>query len=274
MQVIKVNGKEIELEKATSVEVYLESAGYQMKRIAVELNGEILPKNEYADRMLEEGDCMEVVTTKVLTKEEIQAALEERHSPEKQKKLSEGRVTIAGLGGLGSNVAYALARIGVGHLHLIDFDVVDITNLNRQQYFIEHIGMYKTDALKSLLQRINPYIDIQTDCVKVTEENLISLFENAGIICEAFDNPEAKAMLVNGILEHFPEKRLVSASGMAGYGSSNAILTKRLMNNFYLCGDQVTEPTYGNGLMAPRVAICAAHEANMITRLLLGEEEI
>lgn len=132
-------------------------------------------------------------TTKVLTKEEIQAALEERHSPEKQKKLSEGRVTIAGLGGLGSNVAYALARIGVGHLHLIDFDVVDITNLNRQQYFTEHIGMYKTDALKSLLQKINPYIDIQTDCIKVTEENLISLFENAGIICEAFDNPEAKS---------------------------------------------------------------------------------
>ena len=148
-------------------------------------------------------------TTKVLTKEEIQAALEERHSPEKQKKLSEGRVTIAGLGGLGSNVAYALARIGVGHLHLIDFDVVDITNLNRQQYFTEHIGMYKTDALKSLLQKINPYIDIQTDCIKVTEENLISLFENAGIICEAFDNPEAKAMLVNGILEHFLQKNFI-----------------------------------------------------------------
>ena len=86
---------------------------------------------------------------KVLSKEAIVAALNERHSPEKQKLLSAGRVAIAGLGGLGSNVAYALARIGVGHLHLIDFDVVDITNLNRQQYFMEHIGMYKTDALKS-----------------------------------------------------------------------------------------------------------------------------
>ncbi|EKC70984.1 protein containing UBA/THIF-type NAD/FAD binding fold domain protein, partial [human gut metagenome] len=101
-------------------------------------------------------------------KEEIMAALNERHSPEKQALLSEGRVAIAGLGGLGSNVAYALARIGVGHLHLIDFDVVDITNLNRQQYFMEHLGMYKTDALKSLLLKINPYLDIQTDCVKVT----------------------------------------------------------------------------------------------------------
>ena len=207
-------------------------------------------------------------------KEEIETALNERHSPEKQKLLSAGQVTIAGLGGLGSNVAYSLARIGVGHLHLIDFDVVDITNLNRQQYFMEHIGMYKTDALKSLLLKINPYLDIRTDCVKVTEENLKELFADAQIVCEAFDNPVAKAMLVNGILEHFPEKKLVSATGMAGYESSNIISTKRMMKNFYLCGDRVTEPTYGNGLMAPRVAICAGHEANMLTRLLLGEEDV
>ena len=209
-----------------------------------------------------------------LTKEEIYTALDERHSPETQKLLSAGNVAVAGLGGLGSNVAYALARIGVGHLHLIDFDVVDITNLNRQQYFMEHIGMYKTDALKSLLLKINPYLDIRTDCVKVTDDNLQELFADATIVCEAFDNPEAKAMLVNGILEHFPEEKLVSATGMAGYGSSNTIITKRIMKNFYLCGDGVTAPTYGHGLMAPRVAICAAHEANMITRLILGEEEI
>ena len=170
-----------------------------------------------------------------LTKEEIYTALDERHSPETQKLLSAGNVAVAGLGGLGSNVAYALVRIGVGHLHLIDFDVVDITNLNRQQYFMEHIGMYKTDALKSLLLKINPYLDIRTDCVKVTDDNLQELFADATIVCEAFDNPEAKAMLVNGILEHFPEKKLVSATGMAGYGSSNTIITKRIMKNFYLC---------------------------------------
>ena len=113
---------------------------------------------------------------KILTKEEIKAALEERHSPEIQEKLSAGRVAIAGLGGLGSNVAYSLTRIGVGHLHLIDFDVVDITNLNRQQYFMEHLGMLKTDALESLLKKINPYLDIQTDCVRVTEDNIRELF--------------------------------------------------------------------------------------------------
>ena len=214
------------------------------------------------------------MTNQKLTREQINAALNERHSPETQAILSEGNVAIAGLGGLGSNIAYSLARIGVGHLHLIDFDVVDITNLNRQQYFLEHLGMHKTDALKSLLLKINPYLDIRTDCVKVTEENLTELFKDNEIICEAFDRPEAKAMLVNGILEHFPEKKLVSASGMAGYGSSNTIRTQRIMKNFYLCGDRSTEPAPGKGLMAPRVAICAAHEANMITRLILGEEDI
>lgn len=211
---------------------------------------------------------------KILTKEEIKAALEERHSPEIQEKLSAGRVAIAGLGGLGSNVAYSLTRIGVGHLHLIDFDVVDITNLNRQQYFMEHLGMPKTDALESLLKKINPYLDIQTDCIRVTEDNIRELFGEWDIVCEAFDDPSAKAMLVNGILECFPEKKLVSASGMAGFGSSNSIVTKKVSDNFYLCGDRVSAPEYGRGLMAPRVAICAAHEANMITRLILGEEDV
>ena len=114
-----------------------------------------------------------MASERILSKEEIETALNERHSPEKQKLLSVGQVTIAGLGGLGSNVAYSVARIGVGHLHLIDFDVVDITNLNRQQYFMEHIGMYKTDALKSLLLKINPYLDIRTDCVKVTDDAVL-----------------------------------------------------------------------------------------------------
>lgn len=208
------------------------------------------------------------------SKTEIYEALNERHSAETQEKLSKGRVAIAGLGGLGSNVAFALVRIGVGHLHLIDFDKVDLTNLNRQQYFMEHVGMYKTDALKSELLRINPYLDIRTDCLRVTEGNLTELFTQDDIVCEAFDVPENKAMLVNGILEHFPEKKLISASGMAGYQSSNLIRTRRITKNFYLCGDEVTEPTYGKGLMAPRVAICAAHEANMITRLILGEEDV
>ena len=213
-------------------------------------------------------------STKIFSKEDIDQALWERHSLETQEKLSSGRVAIAGLGGLGSNVAFALARIGVGHLHLIDFDRVDLTNLNRQQYFLKHVVRNKTDALKEQLLEINPYLEIITDCVRVTEENLIFLFQEEDIICEAFDDPDAKAMLACGILEHFPDKKLVSASGLAGYESSNLIHTRRVSRNFYLCGDEKTEAVYGRGLMAPLAALCAAHEANMITRLLLGEEDV
>lgn len=205
----------------------------------------------------------------MLTQKEIDEALELRHSHEVQQKLKNARVAIAGLGGLGSNVAFFLVRIGVGHLHLIDFDRVDITNLNRHQYLMEHIGMYKTDALLKELKEINPYLDITVDRVRVTEDNLADLFVQDDIICEAFDVPEAKAMLVNGILEVYPEKFLVAASGMAGYGDSNVIHTRKITERFYLCGDETTEVTYGNGLMAPRVAICAAHQANLITQLIL-----
>ena len=211
---------------------------------------------------------------KYFTNQQLQQALIERHSLEVQEKLNQGRVAIAGLGGLGSNVALSLVRIGVGHLHLIDFDVVDLSNLNRQQYFLEDIGKKKTDALTSILKKINPYLDIRSSCVRVTEENIPVLFTQETVICEAFDDPESKASLVNGILEHFPEKKLVAASGLAGYQSSNFIQTRRIAKNFYLCGDESTEAAYGRGLMAPRAALCAQHEANMITRLLLGEEDV
>ncbi len=208
-----------------------------------------------------------------VTREQLQEALRERHTPEVQERLDHARIAVAGLGGLGSHVASALARIGVGHLHLIDYDVVDITNLNRQQYTARHLGRYKTDALAEALREINPYLDIYTDCVKVTEDNLVSLFDRETIICEAFDRPQAKAMLANGILAHFPGKYLVAASGMAGYGSSNAVITRKAGKHFYLCGDGISNPESGYGLMAPRVMLCAAHQANMIVRLILGEEE-
>lgn len=202
------------------------------------------------------------------TEKEIYQVLNERHSPEVQKTLSAGRVAIAGLGGLGSNVAVALARIGVGHLHLIDFDRVDLTNLNRQQYMAAQIGMPKPQALKEELLAVNPYLDIRTDFVKLTEENIPELLKDDRYICEAFDVPEAKAMLTNRILERFPDKILVGASGMAGLGNSNEIRTRKVLPNYYLCGDGTSDVQTCGGLMAPRVMICAAHQANQILELI------
>ena len=208
----------------------------------------------------------------VLTKEEIDAALETRHSRTVQERLRAGKVAVAGLGGLGSNVAVSLARIGVGHLHLIDFDCVDITNLNRQQYFIHQIGMKKTEALKENLLQINPYLEIRTDCVKVEESNVRELLAEDRYICEAFDKAENKAMLVNAVLEHFPEKYLVAASGMAGFGDSNRIRTRKVTEHFYLCGDETSDAEKGICLTAARAALCAAHQANMIVSLILENE--
>ncbi len=204
------------------------------------------------------------------TKKQIDEALEYRHTKSVQDKISQAAVAVCGLGGLGSNIAFALARCGIGRLHLIDFDVVDLSNINRQQYGINQIGKPKPDALKEELLQINPYLDIHTDFIKLSEENIFNLLKEEEYICEAFDVPEQKAMLTNYILENMPDKYLVGASGMAGYGNSNAIVTKKIMSHYYLCGDGVSEINESQGLMAPRVMICAAHQANMILQLILN----
>ena len=127
-------------------------------------------------------------------------------------------LSICGLGGLGSNIAIALARAGIGRLILIDFDRVDITNLHRQQYKAEQIGMYKTVALAENLKEIAPYIELEAHTERITEENAVTLISDADVICEAFDDAECKAMLTNTVLSELPDKYLVAASGMAGIG--------------------------------------------------------
>lgn len=207
------------------------------------------------------------------SREVMREALNIRHGEDLQNKISAARVAVCGLGGLGSSIAIALARAGVGHLHLIDFDRVDLTNLNRQQYAVGQLGQYKTDALRETLSLVSPYCDVTCDTVQVTEENLPDLLRNEDYICEAFDRAEAKAMLVSGVLEHFPEKYLVAGSGLAGLGSANTIQTRRVSKRFYLCGDGTSDSSVGLGLVASRVLVCAAHEANMILRLIAGETE-
>lgn len=209
----------------------------------------------------------------VPSREVMREALNIRHGEDLQNKISAARVAVCGLGGLGSNIAIALARAGVGHLHLIDFDRVDLTNLNRQQYAVGQLGQYKTDALRETLSLVSPYCDVTCDTIQVTEENLPDLFKTEDYICEAFDRAEAKAMLVSGVLEHFPEKYLVAGSGLAGLGSANTIQTRRVSQRFYLCGDGTSDSSVGLGLVASRVLVCAAHEANMILRLIAGERE-
>ena len=202
------------------------------------------------------------------TKEEWNKALTKRHGKELQNAFSSATVAVCGLGGLGSNIAIALARAGIGKLILIDFDRVDLTNLHRQQYKADQIGMYKTDALAENLKEIAPYLLLDIHTVQMTEENTKSLLSGADIICEAFDNPEAKAMLAELVLTQMGDKYLVASSGMAGLYDANSIKTRKLTSKFYLCGDGKSDIADGIGLVSSRVMLCAAHQAHTVLRIL------
>ncbi|MBR4847694.1 MAG: sulfur carrier protein ThiS adenylyltransferase ThiF, partial [Phascolarctobacterium sp.] len=171
----------------------------------------------------------------------MQEELVKRCGSDAVNKLQQAKVAVVGLGGLGSNIAILFARMGIGHLHLIDFDKVDISNLHRQQYFVEQVGSYKTEALASTLRKINPYVELKASCVKLDEHNLEDLLKDEAIICEALDKAETKAVLVNGALGSFADKVMVTASGMAGLGEGNLIQARRISKNLYVCGDGVSD---------------------------------
>ena len=187
------------------------------------------------------------------------------------KKLKKTRVCILGLGGLGSNVAVLLARSGIGYLKLVDFDIVEASNLNRQQYRISHIGIKKTEAMKSIIREINPFVEVDILDIKVDRENIYSIVGDIEIVVEAFDRAETKAMTLEKLLTD-KNKIVVSASGMAGLGSANEIVTRKIKDNFYLIGDNYSDYEEYSGIMSTRVMICAAHQANMVLRLILGEK--
>ena len=207
----------------------------------------------------------------LISKEELERELVNRCGSVAVEKVRAARVAVVGLGGLGSNIAILLTRIGVGHLHLIDFDRVDVSNLHRQQYFVEQVGLYKTEALANTLRKINPYIDLELSCVKLDEHNLADLLKEEGIICEALDKAETKALLVNGVLGNFTDKIIVAASGMAGLDDGNLIQARRISKNLYLCGDGVSD-CESESLYAARVALCAAQQAHLVQRIILGLE--
>jgi sulfur carrier protein ThiS adenylyltransferase len=227
-----------------------------------------------SDSPLKQGDeIIFIQKGKLPPSEEFECLMMARHTPGIHQKIKKSVVGIAGLGGLGSAIAVALARVGVGRLILVDFDVVEPSNLNRQQYFVHQIGMSKVEALQENIAAINPYVRIQTYQEKLDRNNGERIFQEAEVVVEAFDRAEEKAMLINIVSEKMPDKYIVAASGVAGYGDSNEIKTVRFSSKIFIVGDQKTAAQPGVGLMAPRVGIVAHHQANTVLRILLGEEK-
>ncbi|HSR87773.1 MAG TPA: sulfur carrier protein ThiS adenylyltransferase ThiF, partial [Pontiella sp.] len=213
------------------------------------------------DVVLAEGDSVGLIRRgEIPPADELEALMVARHTPGVHEKIKGATAGVAGLGGLGSAIAVALARIGIGRLILADFDVVEPSNLNRQQYFIDQLGMSKADALVANLKRINPYVQYEAHCVKVTPENIAELFGGVDVMVEAFDRADQKAML----LQSFKGAPIVTASGLAGYGPGETIGVRKMGEHIYVVGDLETGAAPGCGLMAPRVGIAAHMQANLV----------
>ncbi len=182
--------------------------------------------------------------------------------------LAETRVGIAGAGGLGSSVAQHLVRSGLRHLVIADFDRVEASNLNRQFYFPDQIGMPKVAALAENLLRICPELVLATHPVRVTRANLTEIFEGCAVVVEAFDDPAAKKLLMETYL-HSPVF-VVSASGIGGWGAPETIRVRRIRPRFWLVGDGVSASGVEFPPLSPRVGIAAAMQADLVLEYLLG----
>jgi len=265
---IKVNEKEVSIPSTLSL--------FHLKD-QFKPNANVIIYNGFpltSDHPLKQGDEIVFIQKgETPSAEEIECLMMARHTPGVHQEVKRSIVAIAGLGGLGSAVAIALARIGVGTLILIDFDVVEPSNLNRQQYFLHQIGMPKVEALQENISNINPYVKILTYNKKLDRNNVEQVFKEADVVVEAFDRADEKAMLINAVSEKMSDKYVVAASGVAGYGDSNEIKTIRLSSKIFIVGDQETAAQPGIGLMTPRVGIVAHHQANIVLRILLGEEK-
>ncbi|MEM2983487.1 MAG: sulfur carrier protein ThiS adenylyltransferase ThiF [Candidatus Bathyarchaeia archaeon] len=263
---IRVNEKNLQVEEGTDLDFLRRT--FKPHADLIIYNG--FPRE--GNVRLKDGD--EIVFIKIgeiPSYDELEALMVARHTPGIHKRLKEATVGIAGLGGLGSTVAVALARVGIGRLVIADFDLVEPSNLNRQQYFVHQIGMWKVDAMKENLSMINPYIKVDAKKVVINPENIQEVFSGCSVVVEALDRAEMKEMLINSMMRKMPQCVVIAASGLAGYGPNNEIRTIKFAKNLYVVGDLVSSAQPGRGLMAPRVGIAAHHQANQVIRVLLGE---
>lgn len=220
---------------------------------------------------LTDGDRLVLIKLgEIPSNEELAHVLMARHTPGVYEKLQKAKVGIAGLGGLGSNIAVALVRSGIGSLTGVDFDLVEPSNINRQQYFLDQIGMEKSRALESTLKRISPLTVLDLHTIKVTEHNAAEIFSDCDVLIEAFDVAYAKIMLYQTWRKQQFTSYYIGASGVAGYGK-NEELKEKCMHNAYFIGDFNSEAGVGSGLMAPRVAVAAGMQANLAMKLILDE---
>lgn len=184
--------------------------------------------------------------------------------------LEKAKIGIAGAGGLGSNCAMHLVRAGLRKFVICDFDTVNESNLNRQFFFRDQIGRKKVEALGENLRRIEPELDLELHDIRLDSTSVRELFADCDIVVEAFDGADAKVMILSALLPS--GKPLVTASGLAGWGRSNALKVRRMGRNLVAVGDGEAGVDGGLSPQSPRVGLAAAMQANAVVALLLGRE--
>lgn len=185
--------------------------------------------------------------------------------------LKNKTVGIAGCGGLGSNCAVALARTGIGKLVIVDFDRVDISNLNRQYFFREQVGEYKTTALTENIHKINDKVLIEPHIVTLDPASVVKIFSECDVIVEAFDTDHAKQMIIETVLTDMHDKFIISGQGVAGYGKTELITTRQI-DKLFIVGDGQTVVSDTEPPLGPRVGIVANMQANIVLEILLNED--
>lgn len=197
---------------------------------------------------------------------EFEKNLEKQLGKENLRKIQSVKIGIAGAGGLGSNCAFNLTRVGFKNFRIVDFDCIDHSNLNRQFYFSRQVGEEKVKALKDNLKSINPDASIEALCTRIEKTNIKDVFADCSIVVEAFDKAEEKSMLVEHLLGE--KDLIVSASGLVGYGRSDEIKVNYLKDNFVLIGD-LSSDSSDTPPLSPRVNVAAAKQADVILEHVL-----
>lgn len=206
-----------------------------------------------------------------INKNNFYASFTSKNAPIISENIKRVTVGIAGCGGLGSNTAIALTRAGIRNIVIADYDKLEISNLNRQQYALKDVGNFKVDSLEKILKSINPFIKVEKYKIKLNKNNIYKVFEKCAIVVEAFDKVATKSMIIKAFSDpRFNEKYLIAGSGVAGYSSVNEIKTKKIAKNIFICGDYKTKPLKSTGIMAPRVMAAAGHQANKALQLIAG----
>ncbi len=186
--------------------------------------------------------------------------------PEGLQKIENARVGLAGAGGLGSNCAAHLVRIGFKKLTIVDFDTVDPSNLDRQFYFADQVGMKKTEALKANLLRINPDLELVMVDWKLEPGACAGVFQDCSVVAECLDSAETKQALVAELLPL--GCLIVSASGLGGIGSSDNIKVHRIKPNLVIVGD-LDSDIETKPALSPRVNVASAKQSDVVLEYVL-----